>query len=111
MRKINSFSIKIIKLLLIIPLILSNIQFKIFQINSKLKQLDWCGENKQISFVLTEQNSIFKLAKNGLDFENLDDNLIKIAKKYNYKMNSIDSTINKNSTNNTKITIEVSTNN
>ena len=65
--------IKIFELIAILSF--SKVDFKIFEIDSLVNDIVFCGSNNEIMFVLTEKNSVYQSSNKGFTWKKLNDML------------------------------------
>ena len=60
---------------------IGNIDFKLFEIDSNIEDIVWCGTNQETIFVLTETSSLYKSEDHGLNWKKLNDIFLHTGKQ------------------------------
>ena len=75
MKNISFIKLLSILTLFCIPVIFStgNVDFKLFEIDSNINDMIWCGSNQDIILALTELSSVYKSDDHGFTWKKLND--------------------------------------
>ena len=60
---------------------IGNVQSKLFEIDSDVNDVIWCGSNNQSILLLTELSSLYKSDDNGFSWKKLNDILLHTGKQ------------------------------
>jgi len=60
---------------------IGNIDFKLFELDSNVNDIIWCGNNKESIILLTEMYSLYKSDNRGITWKKLNDILLLTGKE------------------------------